>query len=164
MERSSRQTGRIARKRAANATLQNKRRSGIGKIVSRQAVGAVSMEKSFRVRRNNVSREAASISLHKKKQSNIAGPAGSAWTENLFGWLRRKLGRESFNAMHRSKKRLRIAGRVGVASKDPPARSSFRLARRIARSGEVNATIPNKKPKTVALKTSVGAVLTQPPE
>src|SRR5207302_1283148 len=161
-ERSSRLTGRIARKRAANATLQNKRRFGTGEIVNRQVVGAVSMGKSSRVRRNNVKRGAASISLQKKKQSSIAGRAGSASTENLFGCLRRKPESESFNAMLRSKKPLHIAGRAGAASKDPPARSSSRPTQRIARNVEVNATIPKNKRKAVALiKIPVGAALTQ---
>jgi hypothetical protein len=161
-EKSSRPTRRIARKREVNATLPNKRRLAIGEIVNRQAVGAVSMEKSSRVRRNNVRTGAASISLHKKKQSSIAGRAGSAWTENLFECLRRKLERESFNVMLRNKKPLRVASRAGAAFKDPPARSLSRPTRRIARDGEVSATIPKNKRKAVALiKISVGAALTQ---
>ena len=144
-ERSSRLTGRIARKRAANATLQNKRRFGTGEIVNRQVVGAVSMGKSSRVRRNNVKRGAASISLQKKKQSSIAGRAGSASTENLFGCLRQKLERERFNVILRNKMPPHIAGRVGVACKDAKAESSFKPRRRSASAGVASVTAPPKK-------------------
>jgi hypothetical protein len=163
-ERSSRPTGRIARKRAANATLQNKRHFGTGKIVNRQAVGAVSMEKSSRVRRNNVRREAASISLHKKKQPSTAGPAGFAWMENLFGCLRQKLERESFNVTLRNKTPPHIAGRVGVACKGAKAESSFKPLRRSASAEAVSVTTPPKKRAgtTVYLETA-GSAWTENP-
>jgi hypothetical protein len=158
-ERSSRPTGGFARKRAANATLQNKRLFGTGEIVNRQAVGAVSMEKSSRVRRNNVRRGAASISPHKKKQPSTAGRAGSAWTENLFECLRQKLERESCSVTLRTKTPPHIAGRVGVACKDAKAESSFKPLRRSASAEAVSVTTPPKKRAgtTVYLETAGSA-------
>ena len=85
------------------------------------------------------------IALEKKRSRTAPNFAGSASTENLFGCLRQKLERESFNVILRDKMRPHIAGRVGVACKGAKAESSFKPRRRSASAGVASVTAPPKK-------------------
>jgi uncharacterized protein GlcG (DUF336 family) len=163
-EKSSRARGRIVRKRAVNATLQNERRSRIEEIVSHQAVGAVSMERSSRVLRNNVRSGAASISLHKKKHTNIAGDAGSASMEDRFGFQRLTPKKESCNVTAREKRQRRIVGCAGVACPDATLRKWFMFLRKNARGTMANVSLPRTMhAKLAAAEVEGGAASIQPP-
>lgn len=124
---SSRPQRRIARKGAASATIPEKKRTDI----ARDRVGAASRDgkenNSFKLPRLIAKPKAAGVSTPKKKRpSMIVRRVGAVSTEKSSQAHEKNVRERAVNGLRHNKKRTRIASCVGVASKDPQAKSSFK--------------------------------------
>jgi hypothetical protein len=100
----------------------------VGNLVGAASSDQTVRRSSSRLQRRTVRKGAANATLPKKKPTSIVNNhrVGAVSTEKSSQAHEKNVRERAVNGLLRNQKRTRIAGCVGVASKDPRANSSFK--------------------------------------